>query len=69
MTKFNFTQGCKTKKGPVPVTRLITKDHSVYPIFFDEFGLKRTKEEVERILKELEAKEKDDQSLFNPKKV
>lgn len=29
MTKFNFTRGSKTKKGAVPVTRLISKDHSI----------------------------------------
>lgn len=69
MTKFYFTRGGKTKKGAVPVTRLITKDHSIYPIFFDKDGLKRPKEEVEQILKQLEAKEKENQSIVNPKEI
>lgn len=48
MTKFNFQRGKKTKMGKIPVTRVITKDHSVYPVFFNENGLKKTEEEIKK---------------------
>lgn len=55
MTKFNFTRGTKTKKGKPPVVRGISPDHTIYPIYFDEYGRKRSPEEVEKILADIRA--------------
>lgn len=33
MEKFNFKKGSSTKKGPVPVIRIISKDHTDYIIY------------------------------------
>jgi hypothetical protein len=47
-----------TKKGKPAATRVISKDHSIYPIFFNEYNGRRTREEVEAIMKDMEAAEK-----------
>jgi len=44
MTKFNFTRGSKTHKKTFPkVTKIISKDHSIYPVFFDDMVLREVK--------------------------
>lgn len=54
--KFNFTRGTKTKKGTKPpVTKIISKDHSIYPVFFNEMGLKRSEEEIKKNLEAIGA--------------
>ena len=54
--KFNFTRGTKTKKGTKPlVTKIISKNHSIYPVFFDEYGLKRSEEEIKKNLEAIGA--------------
>lgn len=35
---FWVTVGARTKQGELHTTRLITKDHSIYPHFFNEDG-------------------------------
>lgn len=55
MTQFNFTRNSKTPKGKLPVTRMLHKDHTVYPIYFDESGGKRSEEEVKKIIEDLKA--------------
>lgn len=51
--KFNYKRGSKTPKGKPAVTRVICKDHTIYPIFFDERGVKRSEEEVKKIFEGL----------------
>lgn len=54
--KFNFTRGTKTKKGTKPpVTKIISKDHSIYPVFFDKNGRKRSEEEIKKNLEAIGA--------------
>lgn len=55
MTKFNFTRNSKTPKGELRVTRMLHKDHTIYPIYFDEYGRKRSEEEVKKIIQDLKA--------------
>lgn len=49
--KFNFKRGSATKKGRLKTIRLITSDHSIYPIYFDELSKPRSKEEIKQVLK------------------
>lgn len=52
----SLKHGGATKKGPLPITRLISKDHTAYPILYNEFGIRRTDEEINEIVSELQAK-------------
>ena len=38
-----------TPKGALPIVRLISKEHSIYPMIFDENGKKRPSEQIEAI--------------------
>lgn len=51
--KFNYKKGSKTGKGKIPVIRLLSKDHTLYPVYFNKYGLARPKEEVKKILEEI----------------
>lgn len=33
MKKFNFKKGSSTKKGSIPVIRVISKDHTAYKVY------------------------------------
>lgn len=59
---FNFKKGSKTPKGKPPVIRGLYKEHSMYPVFFDERGNKRTEAEVQKILDEMKALETNNNS-------
>lgn len=55
---FNFTRGKKTPKGTKPfVTRMITKEHSIFSQFFNEDGTKKEIKEEEQ--KQNEGENKD----------
>ena len=47
--KFNFTKGSATRKGEINTLRIITKDHTVYPLVFDKDGNQRPNEELENM--------------------
>ena len=46
--KFNYKPNSKTKPGKIPVIRIITKEHSIYPIFFNKYGIKKTDDEIKK---------------------
>lgn len=70
-TKFNFTRGSATPKGKLHTTRLISKDHAIYPLIFDEKGNKREKDVIDKNIKKVfddaidEAKRKRESKLLN----
>ncbi|HEX2868653.1 MAG TPA: hypothetical protein VHO03_16555 [Ignavibacteriales bacterium] len=39
--KFNVSLGAKTPKGELHTTRIITKEHSIYPFLFNEDGTRK----------------------------
>ncbi|MGE5681690.1 MAG: hypothetical protein ACM34K_12505 [Bacillota bacterium] len=45
--KFNVSTGAKTMKGPLHITRLISKEHSNYSQYFNEDGTKKETEIIE----------------------
>lgn len=53
MSSFNFKRNSKTSKGKPPITRMLCKDHTMYPVYFDELGRKRSEEEVKKIFDEM----------------
>ncbi|MHB8362865.1 MAG: hypothetical protein ACYDBX_04580 [Patescibacteria group bacterium] len=46
--KFNFKRGSATPKGRLNSIRLISKDHSVYPLVFDKNGQKYSDERIKK---------------------
>lgn len=48
--KFNFKSGSATKPGAIPKTRLVTKEHLDYPIYFDALGNNRSEEETQQLI-------------------
>ncbi len=52
-TEFNFTRGSATPKGKLHTTRLISKDHAIYPLIFDEEGRKRENDVIGKNIKKV----------------
>lgn len=71
LKKFSFTYGAATKKGTKPpVTRVITKEHTFYPYYFNPSGSHRKLEEKKKIdafVEELGKKFKDQPALIKLK--
>ena len=61
--KFNYKKGSKTKKGKIHTLRLLTPDHTLFPVFYKANGDRRTEQQIKAGLafykpkKELTAKE------------
>ena len=55
--KFNYKKGSKTKKGKIHTTRLLTPDHTLFPIFFKANGERRTDQQI-----------KADLEIYKPKR-
>ena len=61
--KFNYKKGSKTKKGKIHTLRLLTPDHTLFPVFYKANGERRTEQQIKAGLafykpkKELTAKE------------
>ena len=54
--KFNYKKGSKTKKGKIHTLRLLTPDHTLYPVFYNANGKRRTNQQIKADLKMYEPK-------------
>ena len=44
--KFNYKKGSATKKGKVKTIKVLTPDHTLYPVFFKANGHRREPEQI-----------------------
>lgn len=45
--RFNVVPGASTPKGKLPVTRLLSKDHELYSMYFNEDGSRKPEPKME----------------------
>ncbi len=56
--KFNYKKGSSTKKGKIHTLRLLTPDHTMFPVFYKANGERRTDAQIKADLATYQPKKK-----------